>query len=198
MGVHEIPCVVFVFSLLLRCIHFLVWLHHSCYVVHVYSRVCSKLQQSIVVSLSIHHSCVWWCVQCVNLWLPPEFSVCQYYCVVCGSEWHTTHVRFGSMYCYGWGSVAIFACCLWPTSSCSSVYRAVIVETYFVTLPLCVSCLCCVSTEKCHGCGEEFPKEGVTILDAMSKAWHVECFRYTATLWLLTNISHLPLRKFVL
>jgi hypothetical protein len=31
--------------------------------------------------------------------------------------------------------------------------------------------------EKCHACGEEFPKEGVTILDAMSKAWHVECFR---------------------
>ena len=23
-----------------------------------------------------------------------------------------------------------------------------------------------------------FPVEGVTILDAMGKAWHVECFRY--------------------
>ena len=32
--------------------------------------------------------------------------------------------------------------------------------------------------EKCHACKEEFPAEGVTILDAMGKTWHVECFRY--------------------
>lgn len=31
--------------------------------------------------------------------------------------------------------------------------------------------------EKCHSCGEVFPSEGVTILDAMGKVWHVECFR---------------------
>lgn len=31
--------------------------------------------------------------------------------------------------------------------------------------------------EKCAACYEEFPVEGVTILDAMGKTWHVECFR---------------------
>lgn len=49
-------------------------------------------------------------------------------------------------------------------------------------------CLFSVSAEKCHACGVEFPKEGVTILDAMSKAWHVECFRYAPLCGLPTNV----------
>ena len=33
-------------------------------------------------------------------------------------------------------------------------------------------------SERCHRCQSVFPADGVQILEAMGKTWHIQCFRY--------------------
>ena len=107
----------------------------------------------------------------------------------------------GNQYCL-LGAVNRSCKCLWKwRTTCWDL--SAISETNSLCFLMHTSARTCTSThlvassplfvfdlERCQRCQSVFPSEGVQILEAMGKTWHIQCFRYVYILHGIKTHSH--------